>query len=197
MSGIVLVSHVALWCLVLVESLFIIALLRALGGIQERLSSLSQQGGQGELVPGSTLPDRAFTDSCGEAMQLSSLWQEKRLVVLMASTGCVPCRDTLRWLGALYSSQGIRDWQACALCDGHPTMVKYLLQDANFPTEVPVAAVERGYLTRTFGITTTPTIVIVDTTGLIQRVAVGPHDEEQLRQLITAKPIRPLPLMAS
>lgn len=179
------VLFIAQWLVVVLLAVFLVAILRVLGGLQQQVDLLAEQ----QLAPppltlNTPLADGTYTSVTGEVLRLSEMWHQGRLLLFFVSTGCVPCRDMLRRFGELYGEAIASGWSACILCLGPEPLVRYLIEDANLPRSLPVAAVDQESIARTYGVLTTPTVVATDAHGLVRGVIVGPSDDEQLRQLL-------------
>lgn len=195
MNGIWITTYALLWLVVLLEAVFIIAILRSLGGMHLRLEQLApHQTAPGTLAPGDRLAGGHFTGLSGEDLDLAALWRKGQLLLFFVSTGCAPCRDTLRQFADLYPASREAGWRACVLCAGQPTMVSYLVEDAGLPASLPVVAVDQEHLIRAYGVATTPTLVTVDAAGRVRDVVVGPSDDGQLRQILFGQAVPALPV---
>jgi hypothetical protein len=78
------------------------------------------------------------------------------------------------------------DWRTCVLCVGSPQSVRDLVIDAGLPASVLVAIVNRSELEdlkRTYAVSATPTVLVVDGAGLIQEAIVGPFAYQRLQEI--------------
>lgn len=165
MSGLWLVSYIALWILFLVLAVVLLSVLRNLGALYELVSAQRppveehSRFAAGEAVPPLELPvlsgERRSTDT----------FQGATTAFLVVSPGCAPCQDLLRDL-ALHPSNpyprdpSIRQHVIVSVADVAATVT--LLDEIGLDGEFPVLIDTERQVRDRWGIDRTPTTLVVD-----------------------------------
>lgn len=186
-TGFWIVAFVILSLVVVVEGVFIIAILRMLGSVVARISE--DDGQPAPLQPGIAVADNRYTDIAGHPFSLAGLWGQGPLLLFLVSTGCVPCRDVLREFAGMSHAANAAGWQVCVLCIGSARMTMYLIEDAGLPAGPVIAAVDGQTLVKAYGITATPTVAHIDTSGRVQEVLqpTGNPEDRRLADLVLGR----------
>jgi hypothetical protein len=178
MTGIWLISYVALWVLFLGVAVVLISVLRNLGIIYESIQQLPQlRTSPTKLETGQALPNIMLQTLSGEALSLAAL-QGSKTAVSIVSTQCGPCRDLLSTI-ALGTDQAdpldptVRRRVVVSLSDMLTTA--QLIDQVGLSTNVPVFVDPETNVTKEWGITTTPTTVIVDEQLKVVRQVFGAY----------------------
>lgn len=176
MSLPLLPALVALWAIVLFEGLVILGLLRAVRDLQVAVESgrLPQR-----LPVGARSPRFTGTDLRTGAEIDSSQLAGRELVVLFLSEACTFCR---RLADGTRQVPFERGQARIAICQGGAneaaTFIDLLASD------VAVLADPDGAVFATFGISSTPSAIVVGETGAVLASG-GPHHSGELAALIS------------
>lgn len=123
MSGLWLVAFVALWVLVLVEALLVLAVMRQLGLVYDRLPP-TRTG----LPPGTVAPDFTLPDLNGRPRSLKD-YAGRMVILAFVSPGCSACKPLLPALNDLFSMDGQGDRAVLVACGGPPEDCRQLSAD--------------------------------------------------------------------
>ncbi len=117
------ISYVVLWGLVLLETVLLVLLLRALGELRQQLKlALGTPGAQepnleiGGLEVGERAPSFTATDQHGNTIQLDD-WQGHCRLLAFISATCSTCQKTIGFLNDLLQSE--RDLQVLVVGMDH------------------------------------------------------------------------------
>jgi peroxiredoxin len=164
-SGLWLISYVALWILLLAVAVVLVSVLRNLGVMTEALRTLQESPADRlKLKPGEAVPDVALQTLSGEPVQLSALAQQPTAFALV-SPGCKPCHLLLESLAALdmtVDPLGMGVQQTVVVSVGAVEDTMSLLTQLDIPSRIPILADPESQLFTAWGITATPTTVVVD-----------------------------------
>jgi hypothetical protein len=166
MSGLWLVSYIALWILFLVVAVVLISVLRNLGIIYEslRAPSSDQRPAPSSLTTGQRVPEVTWRTLAGHAKTVSEMTGVRQAFALV-SPDCAPCLDYMkelsegtRDLDPLDST--LRDWVVVSIGDHDGTA--RLAKRAGIPANVQVLVDSDRQVVAKWGISRTPSLVIVD-----------------------------------
>ena len=166
MSGLWLISYVALWILVLAVAVVQVSVLRNLGVVYEafRARPSEPRALPSALTAGQRLPDVTWRTLAGQAVPVSE-WMGSKRAFTLVSPDCAPCLDYMKEL-----SEGTRDldpldstvkeWVVVSIGSQDGTTV--LAQRAGVPANVPILLDSDREVVAKWGIRRTPTVVVVD-----------------------------------
>ena len=170
MTGILLVSYIALWVLFLVVGIVLVSVLRNLGIIYSSLAALApQQRPLSMLKLGQAVPEAAWETLTGERRTVSDFRGVKQAVTLVSPT-CSPCVDHLRSIADRGSEPDPTDSSArhlVSVCLGSLTETLGLLEKAtleadSLPGNVTILMDPQRNTAKKWGMPATPTTVIID-----------------------------------
>lgn len=166
MRGLWLVSYVALWILFLAVALVLVSILRNQGVLYTSIKAATPrlEAAPSALKPGQTLPLVTWQTLAGESRTLAEL-RGVKLAIALVSPSCKPCIEYLLKLGVRQASPdpldpGLKRTVIVSLGDLPGTA--RLLEQAQLPSTVPVFVDVQREVAERWGISTTPTTVIVD-----------------------------------
>lgn len=175
MSGLWLVSYIALWILFLVIAVVLLSVLRNLGTIYTAL----QQPAMPEppplnLTAGQPVPALQLQHISGEPATLTAFRGQPTAFVVI-SPGCGPCHDVLGALshGTALEENGLSGRQRVVISLGSGPETAPLIQQVGLPPNIPVLIDLDHSLRDQWGIRTTPTTVIVDEQLIFRQHMVG------------------------
>ncbi len=177
MSGIWLVSHIALWVLFLVIAIVLVSILRNLGVLAEALQALQHSGGGAsiKLQSGAGVPDLPLQTLQGATIRTSA-FAGKATAFVIISPHCRPCHDLLRHVTASASAADPLDLgvqQTVIVSTGARDETQALLLQHGVGDDRIVMIDSDSRVAQEWGITATPTMVIVDRVGKLIRQSAG------------------------
>src|SRR5690349_8239311 len=96
MTGLWLISYIALWILFLVLAVVLLSVLRNLGALYETLAAFQNPPQEPiKLVPGDIVPDLALPALSGDRVPISA-FRGQTTAFLIVSPGCSPCHSLLK-----------------------------------------------------------------------------------------------------
>lgn len=157
MPGPFVLSYVALWVLVILQTLILIGLTRALYELRQGYEAARPRSLQGHRVP-----DFSAIDLSGSSVSTASLAGEPA-ALLFVSPNCPSCMVSLAELRALAndSTRGL-----VIVCRGGEADCRQLAVE--YQLTVPVVPDEDGELMRLFGVSGTPIAVRINADGVIE-----------------------------
>ncbi len=166
MSGLWLLSYLALWGLFLVVALALLTVLRNLGVIYQSLANRASDGNSfpTKLVPGSQLPELKLRSLQGGTDRLT-LPRGQKTAVVIVSPRCSPCHSLLREIAA-----GLRPLDPLdpavvnlvAISTGDIAATAAFAEQVQLPSSVRFLVDTERLVAQKWGITTTPSTVILD-----------------------------------
>lgn len=176
MSGLWLVSYIALWILFLVVAVVQLSVLRNLGTIYETLQQ-QQHGSPPEpikLVAGQPVAELRLQHISGEPATLAT-FRGQPTAFAVISPGCGPCHDLLGALnrGVALEQNGLDARQRVVISVGSGEQTAELVQEVGLPPSVPVLIDLDHSVRDQWGIHNTPTTVIADEQLVFVRHVVG------------------------
>ncbi len=176
MTGLWLVSYVALWLLFLVVAVVLLGTLRNLGALYESVraqsTSLSKRS---NLVNGQRLPAVELHNLDGVPVPISAFVGEKTGIVIV-SPSCLPCHALLSDLSNAAIDLDPLDptvQRAVVISLADTARTVDLAREVGLPSSIPMLADEQGMVTREWGISTTPTTIITNEHGNVVRQVFG------------------------
>lgn len=176
MSGPFVLTYVALWVLVVLQTLILIGVIRALYELRQEYQAAEPPSLQGHRVP-----NFSAVDLSGHGVSTASLAGEPA-ALLFVSPNCPSCMVSLAELKALVTdaTRGL-----VVICHAGDDDCRRLA--ANYRLTVPVVADEDGELMRLFGISGTPMAVRISAHGVIESYG-EPARGEDLEELLAGSP---------
>ncbi len=171
-------SYVALWVLVVFQTLVTIGLLRQIVKLRRIVWAAGLSGEQG-LLPGSLRPEFSARDLRSGRRLGSELVDNRTGVILFLSPDCSLCRglaDSLRPLG--------RDKLVpiFAVCDGEEEDCRIFLK--RLGSDVPVLLDRDREIRMLYRVSSFPTAVVVDADRRVRGYC-HPKDSQDLREMLT------------
>jgi Redoxin len=165
MSGLWLVSYVALWILFLAVAIVLISVLHNLGVVYASLKMVApMRQPSSNLMPGQALPEVTWLTLDGQSKSIAAFKGSKRAFAVV-SPDCAPCVDYVRQLALRNHEIDPIDsdvHEVVIVSQGDLDGTKRLLEKAEVDSELTVMLDVRREVTDKWGITGTPTTVIVD-----------------------------------
>ena len=161
MSGIWLVSYIALWAIVLFQGVVIFVLLRQLGVIY--LGTAQGVANDG-LAVGTEAPDFSVRGLNGEPLSLAS-FRGTPLMLIFGSPTCAPCRGLIPDLNA-FAQDRAEELRVLFLSRSDDESARRFASEQNI--EVPVAAHPDEDLPNKYEARVTPFGFLVDDDGVIR-----------------------------
>lgn len=166
MTGLWLVSYIALWILFLLVVVVLLSVLRNLGVIYESISALTPRlhSAPTKLKAGEVLPPLTWQTLSGDEKSLSEFRGAKAAISVVSPT-CGPCRDFLKNIVEDGHQpdpldQSVRNRLIVSV--GDIAMTRELITQIGLSRDVPVLVDAKNRVATEWGITSTPMTVIVD-----------------------------------
>ncbi len=175
MSGVWLVSYIALWAVVLAQGGIIFILLRQLGVIY--LGSAQGVAGDG-LSVGSNAPDFAVTNVAGEPVTLAS-FAGRPLLLVFGSPTCEPCKGLIPDLN-VFSAERRDELGVLFLSHGDAGATRRFVDD--YTIDVPVAHHPDDSIANAYKARVTPFAFLIDSEGVIRAKGLA-NNREHLEML--------------
>jgi hypothetical protein len=176
MTGLWVISYIVLWILFLVVAIALLSILRNLGVIYESLvTTRATSVGNTKLVAGEALPNLTLQTLAGEPITLSK-FESVKAAFSIVSPECVPCH---RFLRAIATDRAVIDpldssvRQRIIISVGDPLATEALARLVQLPHHLPVMVDIGHSIADMWGVTTTPTTVIVDENFRVVRHLAG------------------------
>jgi len=183
MSEALLISNLVLWVLVLVLAVVVLALVRQIGVLHERVAPAGALAMQAGPAPGELAPEVESLDWNGESLRLGGVAEDGRSTLLVfVSPTCQVCRSLLPALASARAAE--REWlRVVVASDGpreeHTAFVKeHALERVGY-----VLSAELGLAWR---VAQLPYAVLVDELGVV-RAAGLVNTREHLESLFEAR----------
>ena len=183
MNGLWITSHVALWIVVLLLTLFLMALARQIGVLSLRVGPAGARTMDIGPEIGSPAPGILALDLRGRKVTLG-VEREHRTIVVFVSPTCSTCARVVRGLGALVRKE--RNTEAILISSpDHDADAIQAFADENqiVPPLTLVVSAEVGFAYR---VQTTPYAVLVDASGIVRARGLVNHIEH-LESLLNAE----------
>jgi peroxiredoxin len=179
------VSIIALWVLVLFETVLLLLLLRALGQLRQqgtfprnqKLSSESQE--EWGLALGELAPSFVVLDSDNRAFKTNDFQGQNRILAFILP-GCSSCSNTVKALNTFLLSNHDITILVIGSSDINLNLAYAAEQDAKFSVLAPASGFD-GELYRIRGV---PFVFVLDELGIV-RAKGAVNDFEQLQHLVT------------
>ena len=168
MSGLWLVSYLALWILVIILTIFVLGLVRQLGIMQARLGPenknllITREG----LAVGSAAPDIRGSDVMQQReFKLANLMGRPSIVIFI-SPSCAPCQELLPHIPELQNTWGKKG--TVVLCSHGPSEASLHLARAHH-LAIPVISDVEGTIAQAYKVRATPFAYRLDPNGIVRR----------------------------
>jgi methylamine dehydrogenase accessory protein MauD len=180
MNEVLLISHIALWGVVLLLGFLLLGLLRALGILRWQLEQLEmttpRRLGRDGLKPGTKAPDFALPGPSAGDVSLGD-FAGRELLLVFTQTGCEPCHQIVP---ALNRIQQAGDLQVLAVTHGDLQAVADWVRETG--ALFPVAAQHNWSISRRYEVFATPFAFLIDAQGVVQAKGIV-SQEQHLRFL--------------
>jgi thioredoxin-related protein len=176
MTGLWLISYIALWLLFFLVAIALVSVLRNLGVIYESLETMVPRSRRAstKFTAGDIVPDLTLSTLAGEEVNISN-FRGRKMAFLIVSPNCSPCRDLLRDIAENGESLDPLDpsvhHKAIVSIGNKPETIE-LVQDVNLSQD-PILLDTENLVAREWGIMSTPMIVIVDEQLKVARQIIG------------------------
>lgn len=161
MSGLWLVSFIALWAIVLFQGLVIFVLMRQLGIIY---LGTAQGVARDGIAPGQRAPDFTLPDLGGRIRSLAD-FQGRSLLLVFGSTTCAPCRGLVPDLN-VFAQTHAPGLEALFAIRGTPAEAQRFVDELH--VQVPVGIFNDDELPEKYKTRVTPFAFIVDGEGVVR-----------------------------
>jgi methylamine dehydrogenase accessory protein MauD len=161
MSGIWLITYIALWGIVLFQGLVIFVLMRQLGIIY---LGTAQGVARDGIAPGQRAPDFALPDLSGGIRTLAD-FQGRSLLLVFGSTSCAPCRGLVPDLN-VFAKQHAGDIDALFAIRGTANEAQRFVDELEL--QVPVGVFNDEELPEKYKARVTPFAFLIDGEGVVR-----------------------------
>ncbi|HEU4326071.1 MAG TPA: hypothetical protein VFS21_23225 [Roseiflexaceae bacterium] len=163
MTGIWLIAFITLWVLFLAVAFALLVVLRNFGALYDTLARLqSGQPAPLKLEPDQALPDTPLL-TLDSAPQSVAEFAGAPTAFTVVSPQCGPCRDLLLTIAA--GRDSLESLQPAArrvlISLGDAAATRAALREAGLPEDLPILLDTQGQLQQRWGVTNTPTTVVV------------------------------------
>lgn len=175
MSGLWLVSYIALWVLFLAVAVVLIGVMRNLGVIYESITPAPKQSSPSNLIPGQSLPEVNLLTLAGDIIPISKIGGMKMAISIISPT-CSPCQELLERI-----NRG--KWQLDPLDPSLENLAIVSIGDANLTNnlirqvglrhDIQVLIDPEQQMLKEWGVVSTPTTIIVDNQLKVVRHVIG------------------------
>jgi methylamine dehydrogenase accessory protein MauD len=183
MEGVVGVSHIVLWLVVLVQAVVIVALSRQVGLLHERISPVGALDlGKGPKV-GERAPEFRLETLFGEPVSVGGELNDSRsLLLFFLSPTCPVCEQLIPVIRSLRSAES--DWLDVILAsDGNFETHRNFVRDKGLEDFPYIVSTELGM---GFQVGRLPHAVLIDETGVVRAQGLV-NTREHLESLFEAK----------
>lgn len=174
MSGLWLVSYVALWLLFLLTAFALVSVLRNMGELAEAVKQIGGTGQsillkQGEIapeIPLHTIHDQPFS---------TATLRNQATTFATISPGCGPCHELLHALahGVEPDEFRARDGRRILVSTGTSQETISALSEVTLPSDITVLIDTQHAVAEAWGARSTPTFIMLDAKGHYVKHAVG------------------------
>ncbi len=166
MTGLWLVSYIALWLLFLIVAVVLLGVLRNLGVMYQLVtpSPTATSAAPTNLVTGNVVPELVLQTLTGEPISVTN-FQGKKTAFTIVSSHCGPCHELLKKIAKDDIAPDPFDpavLQRIIVNVGTPQETNALFDQVQFRTDTPVLIDLENLVAQKWGITSTPTTVIVN-----------------------------------
>jgi hypothetical protein len=170
MSGLLLVSYIALWVLVILIAVIQLTVLHNLGAIYEQFPKM--RPAPTKLKTHDYLPPIQLKANKSAQLKTSSEFKGTRMAISIVSPHCGSCLTHLQQMGlegaqADPTDPSVKDRVVIAI--GEPEEVRQLIDRAKLPDFLPVFVDSGRQVVDIWGITSTPATIIVNGDHRIER----------------------------
>jgi hypothetical protein len=202
MTGIWLVSYVALWLFFLVVAIVLVSVMRNMGVVYEALKAVSPRvrPPASSLTPGQLLPEITVQSLDGDRKLLSDVVAGARYSIDVVSPSCQPC---IRYLEQIDNDERPPDpldpevRLRAVISVGSREATHHLLRGVSVPGSVQILVDDDQQVGTRWGITTTPSTVIVDEERRVVRqtfsVDSSHNGDAGERGVVGHEHVRPMP----
>jgi peroxiredoxin len=190
MTGLWLVSYIALWILFLLMAVVLLSVLRNLGTLYESLAVAPPLEEQPiKLTAGEALPDLTMRTLSGEQVPIS-MFQGTKTAFFVVSPQCSPCIRLLEDIAEDGADPYPHDGSVqrrVIVSIANAAETAELIDQAGLPEGVPLLIDPDGGTRREWGVAGTPTTVIVDEQLRFVRHEVGYAEKSVRRSTAVAR----------
>jgi peroxiredoxin len=174
------VTYIALWALVIFQSLVMFGMLREMLNLRQRLAPPPSPAGEvyGELPPGTAAPDFTARELRGGGTVSRVDLIGRRLVLLFLSPHCKTCEELTREAQDLYRQANS---PLVAFCAGEEGDCARHVEKHGF--EIPVLHDPTRQISQDFGVMYTPTAIVLDARMRILAYSY-PQKAQDMKQLL-------------
>lgn len=186
-SAALIVSYLLLWVIVLCLSVTVIAILRHFGVLYEAVNPLLRFTTASTLRLNEPLPALPLVAPRGDAIELRR-FRNFALFILLVQLGCPACDDALEELREAIGTASVAPaWRIVVVVLGDMSAAAKLQDQMRLDSDVFILATPSRGARQTWSITSTPSALIVDAGGRVQRRILG-VTSEQVYTILKAGP---------
>jgi peroxiredoxin len=179
MTGLWLLSYVALWIVMLLVVAMLVGVLRHIGMLYEQAGRRSPPATK--LRAGDVVPDVTLSTLDGVKVRLSRFAGTSAHLVLV-SPQCSGCADLLKQLAESDATAEV-EGKRVIVSMGDPMGTEELLRRAGAPADGVVLIDREGRIKDAWGVRATPVTIVVDEQLKVLRQVIGAVDARQLPPL--------------
>jgi len=157
MTGLWLVSYIALWILFLIVSALLISILYHLGVIYNKIEKRFST----KLTPGKVLPEVALQTLNGKRLSVSQFFGSQTAFVII-SPGCSGCLKVLRAIAAGEQVVEASPMRTIVVSMRDIPATLEMARQVNLPEEYPILVDTENAIQKRWGVSATPVVVEVD-----------------------------------
>lgn len=165
MTGLWLVSYIALWLLFLIVAVVLLSVLRNLGVIYEAMAALpTAAANQTKLASGELLPELTLETLDGKVTHLSA-FRGKKTAFTVISPQCSPCQSLLQDIAisdAILDPLNSPVRRRVVISVGNAVDAARLTEQVRLPAALPILVDAGNSIRDKWGLISTPTTVVVD-----------------------------------
>jgi methylamine dehydrogenase accessory protein MauD len=177
------ISYIVLWGVVLLETVLLVLLLRALGELRQQLKlvqgTLAPDLEVGGLEVGKKAPSFTATDQYGNTVQLDN-WQGQRRLLAFLSATCSTCQKTIGFLNDLLQSEP--DLQVLVVGMDHDWATNREMAEKSH-AQMPVLTTRTDVARDLYHVRMISAVFALDESGVIRAKKLI-HEREQLDELL-------------
>lgn len=185
-----IVSNVALWVVVLFETVLLLLLLRALGELKQSISS-SQGYGQPQDTMGIALGEQAPSflakNHKGDIVRFEDFAGRKRILAFI-SPGCADCKFIAEAINSMPQDEQYLDWIVVGGLDSESNN-SYAVENH---LRIPVLTPQPGLNADVYHIQAIPFVFLIDEIGIIRAKGIVTQPDQLRKLLATAFPTTPV-----
>lgn len=178
-----IISNIALWVLVLVDTIALVLLLRVVGEFKQKggfiLPPWATSDEPGGLAVGEKAPLFSAADLDGNSVRLED-FRGKKCILAFLAPGCSFCAKAVEALNSIVEKQ----YPVAVLAVGGPDATQNHRYASEWKAQMPILTAGSGLSEKSYHVYKFPFIYLLDEEGVIRAQGLG-GTEERLRSLLT------------